>query len=102
MSFYTKPTLLSIRGYYLSTIPILASRGCAYHCDFCCESITYGKGVRLHGLEYVIGWIRKVLMDYQVEAIYFYDNNFLFDKVRSIELCEKMLSTGLSKKVKWA
>ena len=102
MAFYTKPTLLSIRGYYLSTIPILASRGCAYHCDFCCESITYGKGVRLHGLEYVIEWIRKVLMDYQVEAINFYDNDFLFDKVRSIELCEKMLSTGLSKKVKWA
>jgi radical SAM superfamily enzyme YgiQ (UPF0313 family) len=102
MAFYTKPTLLSIRGYYLSTIPILTSRGCAYRCDFCCESITYGKGVRLHGLEYVIEWIRKVLMDYRVEAIYFYDNDFLFDEVRSIELCEKMLSTGLSKKVQWA
>lgn len=102
MAFYTKPSLNSIRGYYLSTLPMLTSRGCAYRCDFCCESITYGKGIRLHGLEYIIEWMKKVLADYRVEAVYFYDNDFLFDEGRSIEFCEKMLSTGLSKKVHWA
>ena len=101
MAFYTKPNLHSIRGYYLSTIPVLTSRGCAYRCDFCCESITYGKGIRFHSLEYIIDWIRKILRDYRVEAISFYDNDFLFDEARAIEFCEKMLSNGLSKKVKW-
>ncbi len=101
MAFYAKPSIHSIRGYYLSTLPMLTSRGCAYRCDFCCESITYGKGVRPHGIEYIIEWMEKMLTDYPVEAIYFYDNDFLFDEVRAIELCEKMLSTGLSKKVRW-
>jgi anaerobic magnesium-protoporphyrin IX monomethyl ester cyclase len=102
MAFYSKPSLNSIRGYYLSVLPMLTSRGCPYRCDFCCESITYGRGVRPHGLEYVIEWMKEILTDYRVEAIYFYDNDFLFDEVRAIEFCERMLSTGLSKKVRWA
>jgi len=102
MAFYTKPSLNSIRGHYLSVAPLLTSRGCTNQCDFCTESLTYGRGVRFHSPEYVLEWMKKVWVDYKVEGIYFYDNNFLVSEERAQEICEKILSTGVNKKVKWA
>ncbi len=102
MAFYTRPSLNSIRGHFLSVAPILTSRGCTNRCDFCAESLTYGKGVRFHSPDYVVEWIKKVLKDYRVGGIYFYDNNFLANEERGREICEKILSNGLDRKFKWA
>jgi radical SAM superfamily enzyme YgiQ (UPF0313 family) len=102
MSFYTRPTLSCVRGYYLSTVSLLASRGCAQKCEFCSESTTYGKGVRFHSPEYVVEWMKKMIVDYNIEGIYFHDNNFLINKGWAGEICERVLAGRLEKKVKWA
>ncbi len=101
MAFYMKPSLSYIRGYYLATVPVLTARGCVYRCDFCSESLPYGKGIRFHSPEYVLEWIKKLVVDYRGEGIYFYDNDFLADENRAKEICERILSAGLSKKIKW-
>jgi radical SAM superfamily enzyme YgiQ (UPF0313 family) len=102
MAFYTRPTLSTVRGYYLSTVSLLASRGCAQNCDFCTESTTYGKGVRFHSPEYVVDWMKKMISDYNIEGIYFHDNNFLLNQGWAGEICERILADRLEKKVKWA
>ena len=102
MKYYTRPNTTTIRGFYLSTVSILSSRGCEGRCDFCSESSTYGRGVRFHSVDYVMEWMQQVLKKYGVEAIYFMDNDFLIDERRAMEICERMLSQGMHKKVKWA
>jgi anaerobic magnesium-protoporphyrin IX monomethyl ester cyclase len=102
MDFYTSPSLDSIRGHFLSVAPILTSRGCTNRCDFCAESLTYGRGIRFHSPEYVIEWVKKILVEYQVEGIYLCDNNFLAHEERAREICEKILSKGLNRNFKWA
>ena len=81
MRFYLRPGTQSIRGHYLSTISIITSRGCKKKCDFCAESLTYGRGIRYHSPGYVMAWIERLLSDYRFEALYFHDNNFLSDRV---------------------
>ncbi len=101
MAFYIKPSLSYIRGYYLATVPVLTARGCLYRCDFCSESLTYGKGIRFHSPAYVLEWMKRLRVDYKVEGIYFYDNDFLADENRGREICEGILSSGLNRKIKW-
>jgi len=102
MKYYTRPSISTIRGFYLSTVSILSSRGCDRRCDFCSESSTYGRGVRFHSVDYVLEWIRRILKDYAVEALYFMDNDFLINERRAGEICERMLSQGMHKQIKWA
>ena len=103
MAFYTRPGRFTIRGYYLSTVSLLTSRGCVKRCDFCTESLTYGRGVRFHSPDYVIEWIKQVLTDYpKVQGIYLHDNDFLINEERARTICEKILSTGLEKRMKWS
>ena len=102
MDFYTQKGVQSVRGHFLSSACILTSRGCLRRCDFCCESLTYGRGVRCHSPEYVVEWITQLLQDYSIQGIYFHDNDFLFDEVRARKICQKMISEGLHKRIKWA
>ncbi|MCX6090130.1 MAG: radical SAM protein [Candidatus Atribacteria bacterium] len=102
MSFYTRPTLETIRDHLLTTVSILTSRGCPYHCSFCSEHITYGRGVRYHSPEYVREWIQKLYQDYRMEGVYFHDNDFLIDEERARAICHEMIHSGLAQKIKWA
>lgn len=102
MAFYTRPGRHAIRGHYLSSVSILTSRGCSRRCDFCSESLTYGRGVRFHHPDYVLEWIQHLLKNDPVEGIYFHDNDFLIDEPRARGICERLLSHGLEKKIKWS
>jgi anaerobic magnesium-protoporphyrin IX monomethyl ester cyclase len=101
MKFYTLPGRRVFRGYYLTSVSMLTSRGCVRKCDFCSESLTYGKGVRFHSVDYVMEWLERVLCDYKVEGVYFHDNDFLIDENRARQICERILASGLNKKIKW-
>ncbi len=102
MKFYTAPGRLAIRSHHLSISSIITSRGCTQKCDFCTESLTYGKGVRTHSPEYIVEWINKLITDYNVEALYFLDNDFLYDRERVQMICEKMIGGALKRKFKFA
>ncbi len=101
MSFYSRLGRQAIRSHYLTCVSLLTSRGCVKKCEFCSESLTYGKGVRFHSVAYVIEWLERVLAQYRVESIYFHDNDFLIDEGRVREFCERMLAAGKNRKIKW-
>lgn len=102
MAFYTRRSVIPIRGYCLSSIALMTSRGCDKKCEFCTETLTYGKGVRFHSADYVLEWIRQVVKQYGVEGVYFHDNDFLADRERAIRICEGIMTDGLHRTVKWA
>ncbi|MFO7612717.1 MAG: radical SAM protein [Clostridia bacterium] len=102
MDFYTKANAYTIRGRYLKIAEVLSSRGCTNNCSFCSETLTYGRGVRFHSPGYVIECIERLLADYDINAIYFHDNDFLISRKHAEEICRLLISKGLSKKIKWA
>lgn len=101
--FYTRRTSSVIRGFHMSTLSMLGSRGCNYRCSFCTESLTYGGGVRFHSVDYITEMVESSLRQYpQVEGIYFYDNDFLVDPARVEQLCRRFIETALAKRFSWA
>lgn len=101
LSYYMKRGLDTIRHHYVSSISLLASRGCAKKCEFCSESLTYGKGVRFHSPEYVVELVAKVYKDYGIEGIYFHDNDFLINRSRAEAICGLMIKRGLQHRLIW-
>jgi radical SAM superfamily enzyme YgiQ (UPF0313 family) len=102
-AFYTRRTSSIIRGFYMSTLTMLCSRGCSKRCSFCTESLVYGGGVRFHSAEYIIEMVERTLRQYpQVDGIYFHDNDFLIEPERAEHLCKKFIKTGLAKRFSWA
>lgn len=102
MHYYTKANYSTIRGYYLKTAEILTSRGCTNNCSFCSETLTYGNGVRYHSPDYVIENIEKLISTYDINAIYLHDNDFLNSRKHAEDICKKIISKGINKKIKWA
>ena len=101
--FYTRRTSYVIRGFYMSTLSMLGSRGCNYRCSFCTESLIYGGGVRFHSVDYITEMVERSLSQYrQIEGIYFHDNDFLVDAFRVEQLCRRFIEKGLSKRFSWA
>ena len=78
---------------------LITSRGCAYSCSFCHNSLGK-KRVLFHSPERVVEEIEDLVTRYDVDHIFFIDDNFLMRKKRVVELCELILSKGL--KVSWA
>ena len=101
--FYTRRTSSVIRGFHMSTLSMLGSRGCNYRCSFCTESLIYGGGVRFHSVDYITEMIESSLRQYpQVEGIYFHDNDFLIEPVRVEQLCRHFIKKGLAKRFSWS
>lgn len=102
MDYYTQSNASTIRGFYLRTACMLTSRGCPFSCKFCSESLNFGKGVRFHSPDYVIENMEKLVTDYNVQGLYFHDNNFLYSRTHLEDICRRIIKKDLNKKVKWA
>jgi anaerobic magnesium-protoporphyrin IX monomethyl ester cyclase len=101
MNYYMSANHHTIKGFYLRTACVLSSRGCPNSCEFCSESLTFGRGMRFHSPEYVIDNIERLVIDYGAEGIYFHDNNFLASPAHSEDICRGLIRSGLSKKIRW-
>jgi radical SAM superfamily enzyme YgiQ (UPF0313 family) len=75
-----------------------ASRGCPSRCTYCTAPNFYGKQVRARSIGQVIEEM-EYLKRLGYKEIYFRDEVFSFDKKRTIELCNEMISRKL--KMKW-
>lgn len=78
---------------------IAASRGCPFHCKFC-DTSTFGAKVRHYSPEKVFELMVHLKETYGVRHILFVDDLFLASKVRTRQLCELILESGL--KMTWS
>jgi radical SAM superfamily enzyme YgiQ (UPF0313 family) len=99
--------LIDVRNYIgmheglntAKTLSYMSSQGCPYRCGFCADKRVYQR--RWFGLrsERVINDITSLVRKYNLEAIYFEDNNFFVNKKRVAEICSGILKNSLN--IKW-
>lgn len=77
----------------IKALPIMASRGCPYKCDFCSSFLTWGTKVRYRSPELVINEIEEEIIKYKIKNFHFYDDNLLLNR----EWMRKFLSIMLEK-----
>lgn len=77
---------------------IAASRGCPFACKFC-DTSTFGAKVRHYSPQKVFEMMQHLHATYGVRHIMFVDDLFLASKVRTTELCNLLLASGL--KMTW-
>jgi len=99
--FYLRKNHRAIRGFFLSSFSLITSRGCLRRCEFCSESLTYGRGVRFHSPGYVAEGVRLLLARYPVDGLYFHDNDFLTDRRRAEDICEAFLPLRRDRPFRW-
>lgn len=99
MGRYTSLTDEVIAGVPVKAFPIINSRGCYYHCNFCASDIIH-KQVRFHSVEYVIENIEYLLKNYKFDAFNFVDSMFLGNRAWAESICNEIIKRKL--KIKWA
>lgn len=77
--------------------PIMATRGCPYHCAYCQGPLIMGRKVRKHSIEYVTSTIEKLYLNHAIRQISFLDDNLTFDTQWAKKLCEAIISMKLKK-----
>jgi len=101
MRYYSSPNPHVMHGLYFKATTIFTTRGCPYDCTFCAGSIALGRGVRFQSIELVIEEIKKLIVDYRIEALYFADDMFDIKKERTANLCRELIKNNINKKVRW-
>lgn len=79
---------------------IKVSRGCPFHCFFCLATPVAGAKVRKRSPENIVGEIRECVEKYGIKDFLFWSDIFNLDRAWTIELCEKIINSGL--KITWA
>ena len=74
----------------LPSSSLVTTRGCNGKCIYCVRFLSE-QGYRRHSAEYTLGMVEYLIKHYGVRDILFYDDNFLLDKKRTREICEKMI-----------
>ncbi len=104
MSFYTNSKRNVLQTFKFSPIEnvgaaLITSRGCPFKCVFCHNS-KRTKPVRFHSAQRVITEIKYLMDTYGVNAIFFFDDEFLTSKRRVREICRLIRENDL--KFQWA
>ncbi len=87
----------------LPEIQIFTGRGCPARCNYCVYPQTlHGHKYRLRSVDNVIAEFEYILRELpQVKQVVIEDDTFTVNKKRTVEFCEKMISSGMNKKIRW-
>jgi radical SAM superfamily enzyme YgiQ (UPF0313 family) len=78
----------------INYIPIQTSRGCPHSCKFCTVIKVFGRKYRFRSVDSVIAEIKYLLKTFEgtkAKRIFFYDDNFSANKIRTKSLLKKIL-----------
>ncbi|HUT03083.1 MAG TPA: radical SAM protein [bacterium] len=74
----------------LPVAALYTTRGCPARCTFCSKNV-FGNRIRFFSADYVLEAIRRLIRDYGIREIKFYDDNMTFSKDRFYGLCEGII-----------
>lgn len=69
---------------------IITTRGCPYKCAFCMRSEDNDRRMRYAGVESVVRHVRKLVNDYGMNILTFYDDQLLFNRKRAKQLFKEL------------
>jgi anaerobic magnesium-protoporphyrin IX monomethyl ester cyclase len=72
---------------------MVGSRGCNYTCNFCQR---LEKGIRFRSPGNLVEEIKKYIRDYQITYVVFFDELFMFNEKRVVELTEAFIKAELN------
>jgi len=82
------------------TLPIAASRGCAYCCYYCSQDKNYNK-IRFRDLKRVVDEMEYFNGKFKIKFFGFNDAYFPNDEESGLQFCELVIKRNLQKKCKW-
>ena len=94
-----------IRGRYGNskrTVMLTVTRGCPYNCVFCASKTMWKRRVRFFSVDYIIKELQFLIQKYKIDGISFFDDELFINKKFIHELCDSLISTGISKKIIWS
>ena len=107
MDFFLRPDTDKIRPLYLSSVRVLASRGCVARCNFCPTpwfTLKSGKkigSVRLRSPKLVVDEIDHLVKTYNVDGIYMMDDTFTWNRQWTIEFCQEIIKRDICGQFIW-
>lgn len=78
---------------------VIASRGCPYHCSYCSKPV-FGNQFRGQSPKRVADELEKLVRDFGVREVAFYDDVFTLNRKRVMGICAEILNRGL--KLHWS
>lgn len=78
----------------LPSTSIMTSRGCPFQCTFCDHRV-FGSRVRHFSTEYTLAMMRHLRSEYGIKDLMILDDNFLIDKNKLFEICDRMISENM-------
>lgn len=79
---------------------LVTGRGCSFSCTYCASPAMWSKRkVRLRSVDNVMGELILITGKYPHNIIYFEDDTFTVKKDRTMDLCRRIIKTGLN--IKW-
>lgn len=87
----------------LPEIQIFTGRGCPFRCNYCVYPQTlHGHKYRLRSVDNVIAEFKYIIEHFpKVKQVVIEDDTFTVSKERTVEFCEKMIESGMNKKIRW-
>ena len=79
-------------------MPMIASRGCPFSCDFCYPN--FGNILRNRNVESVIEEMEYLKLNYHIDSVYFWDEVQFLNKAWMEKFCAKLIDKKVS--LKWS
>ncbi|GAB4171866.1 MAG: radical SAM protein [Roseiflexaceae bacterium] len=77
------------------TLPHHSSYGCPFFCNFCAVVNMVGGRWLARNAEQTANTVRRMVTDWRVNAVEFYDNNFFVHEARTAEFSERIRDLGI-------
>lgn len=74
---------------------VLSSRGCPFHCSFCCSHILWQRRVRFRSPENILDEVEHLINDWDIQFLKFADDTFTVDRRRTIKFCQIKMERGI-------
>lgn len=95
--YYLQPRRTAGGNFVVGT-HMFSSRGCPYRCTFC-STANFWQRLRLFSPEYVVNEMKELIRNYNLEAIYVYDDLFVISKERLEKIYELMRAEDIKVKL---
>jgi anaerobic magnesium-protoporphyrin IX monomethyl ester cyclase len=77
-------------------LTMISSRGCPFPCTYCSSHCTFGRKVRTRSVDNVMAEIDHLVKTYHIKGLYFWDDTFVLNKSRVLEICKRIKQYNLS------
>ena len=87
------PEIYTPPAHSFGRLPVAAlytTRGCPARCTFCSKNV-FGSKIRFFSADYVLEAIRRLIKEYGIRELKFYDDNMTFSQERFYAICEGMI-----------